>query len=116
MLVKTRGLSTDTDYIIDGLSLIVVLLGISALFRLVLKADPQFAPAWYNIADLLDDGGRSHEAIACLKCAIDIDPAYAGASEKPAGWGGVKLDVSGPHGVAGRGCRAGAALAIRRRS
>ena len=35
--------------------------------------------AWYNLADLLDDQGRTEEAIDCLARALDADPAYADA-------------------------------------
>jgi tetratricopeptide (TPR) repeat protein len=43
------------------------------------KADPHFAPAWHNLADLLDDGGRLAEAVDCEQRALDADPKYADA-------------------------------------
>jgi tetratricopeptide (TPR) repeat protein len=43
------------------------------------KADPRFAPAWHNLADLLDDGGRLAEAVDCEQRALDADPGYADA-------------------------------------
>jgi tetratricopeptide (TPR) repeat protein len=48
-------------------------------YRAAVKADPRFAHAWYNLADLLDDQRRTKEAIACLDRALEADPAYADA-------------------------------------
>src|ERR1700732_2463031 len=42
-------------------------------------ADPNFASAWYKLADVLDDQRRITEAIECLKRALDADPTYADA-------------------------------------
>jgi tetratricopeptide (TPR) repeat protein len=43
------------------------------------KADPNFAPAWHNLADLLDEQGRLAEAVECEKRALDADPQYTDA-------------------------------------
>ena len=48
-----------------------------AMYRDATKAG--FAPAWYNLADMLDDRGRTDEAIAALESAIHADPDYADA-------------------------------------
>jgi tetratricopeptide (TPR) repeat protein len=50
-----------------------------AAYRAAVKADPRFAPAWHNLADLLDDGGRLAEAVDCEQRALDADPGYADA-------------------------------------
>ena len=50
-----------------------------AAYRAAIKADPGFASAWYNLADMLDDQRRTKEAIDCLKRALDADPAYVDA-------------------------------------
>ena len=50
-----------------------------AAYRAAVKADPTFAQAWYNLADVLDDQQRAGEAIACLERALEADPAYADA-------------------------------------
>jgi tetratricopeptide (TPR) repeat protein len=38
--------------------------------------NPAFAEAWYNLADLLDDQGRSNDAIECLRKALLVAPGY----------------------------------------
>ena len=48
-----------------------------AAYRWAVKADPHFAPAWHNLADLLDEGGRLSEAVDCEKRALSADPKYA---------------------------------------
>src|ERR1700730_8289056 len=50
-----------------------------AAYRWAVKADPHFAPAWHNLADLLDEGGRLFEAVDCEKRALNADPKYADA-------------------------------------
>ena len=50
-----------------------------AAYRWAVKADPHFAPAWHNLADLLDDSGRLAEAVDCEKRALDADPHYVDA-------------------------------------
>ncbi len=50
-----------------------------AAYSAAVKADPDFAAAWYNLADMLDDQRRTTEAIACLRRALDADPAYLDA-------------------------------------
>src|SRR5262249_9201195 len=50
-----------------------------AAFRAATRADPLFAEAWYNLADLLDEQGRSEAAIDCLRRALQADPAYTDA-------------------------------------
>jgi tetratricopeptide (TPR) repeat protein len=50
-----------------------------AFYRAAIKADPEFAEAWYNLADILEEQGRADEAIRCLQRAIDADPNYADA-------------------------------------
>ena len=35
-------------------------------YRAAVGADPNFASAWYNLADVLDDQRRINEAIECL--------------------------------------------------
>jgi tetratricopeptide (TPR) repeat protein len=49
------------------------------MYRDATKADPDFAPAWYNLADALDERGRTPEAIAALENALHADPDYADA-------------------------------------
>jgi len=49
-----------------------------AAYRWAVKADP-VAPAWHNLADLLDERGRLAEAVDCQKRALDADPHYADA-------------------------------------
>ena len=44
-----------------------------------MKADPKFASAWYNLADLLDDQGRARKRSNALSRALDADPAYVDA-------------------------------------
>jgi len=43
------------------------------------KADHEFALAWYNLADVLDDQCRNKDAVDCLQRALDADPKYADA-------------------------------------
>jgi tetratricopeptide (TPR) repeat protein len=50
-----------------------------AAYRRAVKADPNFASAWHNMTDLLDEGGRLAEAVDCQKRALDADPQYADA-------------------------------------
>lgn len=50
-----------------------------AAYRWAVKADPNFAPAWHNLADLLDEKGRLAEAVDCQKRALDADPHYVDA-------------------------------------
>ena len=38
-----------------------------------------FAEAWYNLADLLDDQGRSGDAVECLRKALVVAPDYIDA-------------------------------------
>jgi tetratricopeptide (TPR) repeat protein len=38
-----------------------------------------FAEAWYNLADLLDNQGRSKAAIECLRKALVVAPDYIDA-------------------------------------
>jgi tetratricopeptide (TPR) repeat protein len=45
---------------------------VEAALRAATCANPAFAEAWYNLADLLDDQGRSEAAIECF---INIWPA-----------------------------------------
>ena len=45
-----------------------------AAYRWAVKADPHFAPAWHNLADLLDEGGRLSEAVDCEKRTLNADP------------------------------------------
>ena len=57
-----------------------------AALRTATRANPGFAEAWYNLADLLDDQGRSEAAIECLRKALlvapeHIDCAYAEAGD-----------------------------------
>ena len=48
-------------------------------YRAAVRADPNFASAWYNLADVLDDQRRINEAIECLTRALTADPQYADA-------------------------------------
>jgi len=41
-----------------------------------IRVNPAFAEAWYNLADLLDDQGRSEAAVECLRKALVIAPDY----------------------------------------
>ena len=52
---------------------------VESAYRAAVKADPNYACAWYNLADVLDDQGRAKEAIECLTRALDADPAYVDA-------------------------------------
>ena len=47
-----------------------------AAYRWALKANPTFAPAWHNLADLLDERGRLGEAVDCQKRPLEADPQY----------------------------------------
>jgi tetratricopeptide (TPR) repeat protein len=60
-----------------------------AAYRAAVKADPSFASAWYNLADVLDDQRRIDEAIECLKRALGADPTYADAIFNTSGWSGT---------------------------
>jgi tetratricopeptide (TPR) repeat protein len=48
-------------------------------YRAAVRADPKFALAWYNLADVLDEQRRIDEAIECLKRALGADYTYADA-------------------------------------
>jgi tetratricopeptide (TPR) repeat protein len=48
-------------------------------YRVAASQDPAMAPAWYNLADLLDAEGRLEEAIEALLRALDAEPLYADA-------------------------------------
>jgi hypothetical protein len=50
-----------------------------AAFRTATRVDPEFAQAWYNLGDLLDDQGRPVAAIECLRKALRVAPNYADA-------------------------------------
>lgn len=50
-----------------------------AAYRWAVKADPNFSPAWHNLADLLDESGQLTEAVDCEKRALTADPQYADA-------------------------------------
>jgi tetratricopeptide (TPR) repeat protein len=50
-----------------------------AAYRAAVRADPNFALGWYNLADVLDDQRRINEAIECLERALGADPTYADA-------------------------------------
>src|SRR5205807_9466546 len=50
-----------------------------AAYRAAVGVDPSFAEAWYNLADALDELGRTKDAVACLERAIAADPTYADA-------------------------------------
>jgi tetratricopeptide (TPR) repeat protein len=43
------------------------------------KAGQNFAAAWHNLADLLDESGRLTEAIDCERRALTADPQYTDA-------------------------------------
>jgi tetratricopeptide (TPR) repeat protein len=47
-----------------------------AALRAATRANPAFAEAWYNLADLLDDQGRSEAAMKCLRKALVVAPDY----------------------------------------
>jgi tetratricopeptide (TPR) repeat protein len=47
--------------------------------RVATRANPAFAEAWYNLADLLDDQGRCEAAIECLRKALVVAPDYIDA-------------------------------------
>jgi tetratricopeptide (TPR) repeat protein len=51
----------------------------AADLRAATRADPAFAEAWYNLADLLDDQGRSEAAIECVRKAVVVAPGYIDA-------------------------------------
>ena len=48
--------------------------------RAATRANPAFAEAWYNLADLLDDQGRSQAAVECLRKALLVSPDYIDAT------------------------------------
>jgi protein O-GlcNAc transferase len=50
-----------------------------AALRAATRANPAFAEARYNLADLLDDQGRSEAAIECLRKALVAAPDYVDA-------------------------------------
>ena len=50
-----------------------------AAFRTATRVDPEYAQAWYNLGDLLDDQGRADAAIECLRKALRVAPDYADA-------------------------------------
>jgi tetratricopeptide (TPR) repeat protein len=50
-----------------------------AAVRAATCANPAFAEAWYNLADLLDDQGRFEAAIECLRKALVVAPNYIDA-------------------------------------
>lgn len=50
-----------------------------AAYRWVVKVDPNFSPAWHNLADSLEESGRLAEAITCERRALAADPRYADA-------------------------------------
>ena len=50
-----------------------------AALRAATRANPVFAEAWYNLADLLDDQGRSEAAAECLRKALLVAPDYIDA-------------------------------------
>ena len=51
-----------------------------AALRAATRANPAFAEAWYNLADLLDDQGRSEAAVECLRRkALVAAPDYTDA-------------------------------------
>jgi tetratricopeptide (TPR) repeat protein len=45
-------------------------------------AGPNFAPAWHNLADLLEESGRLAEAVDCERRALTADCRYADAMFK----------------------------------
>jgi tetratricopeptide (TPR) repeat protein len=51
-----------------------------AAFRAATCANPAFAEAWYTLADLLDDQGRSEVAVDCLRKALLVAPDYIDAN------------------------------------
>jgi tetratricopeptide (TPR) repeat protein len=48
--------------------------------RAATRVDPNFAEAWFNLGDLLDERGRSEAAIECLRQALRVAPNYADAA------------------------------------
>jgi tetratricopeptide (TPR) repeat protein len=50
-----------------------------AALRAATRANAAFAEAWYNLADLLDDQGRSEAAVECLRKALLVSPDYIDA-------------------------------------
>ena len=50
-----------------------------AAFIIATRVDPEYAQAWYNLGDLLDDQGRPDAAIECLRKALRVAPDYADA-------------------------------------
>jgi tetratricopeptide (TPR) repeat protein len=50
-----------------------------AALRAATRANPAFGEAWYNLADLLDDQGRSEAAVECLRKALLVAPDYIDA-------------------------------------
>ncbi len=49
-----------------------------ASYRAAIKAEPRFAEAWYNLADLFDEQSDD-KAVDCLERALEADPDYADA-------------------------------------
>jgi tetratricopeptide (TPR) repeat protein len=50
--------------------------GAEQLYQQALSADPNYAPTWYHLGILLNDLGRSQEAIAAYQRAIELAPCH----------------------------------------
>ncbi len=49
------------------------------MYRAATAQDEQVSAAWYNLADLLDENGRIHDAIESYRAALAACPTYADA-------------------------------------
>lgn len=53
-----------------------------ALYREILKRDPECAAAWYNMGNVLNATRRGPEAIACYERCLSIEPTHQEAARK----------------------------------
>ena len=49
------------------------------VLRIATRVNPNFAEAWFNLGDLLDEQGRIEAAIECLRKALQAAPDHADA-------------------------------------
>jgi tetratricopeptide (TPR) repeat protein len=54
--------------------------------RTASRANPAFAEAWYNLADLLDDQGRLEAAVECFRKALVVAQVWSGLNQCTGGY------------------------------